>query len=80
MTHKNRQNGGFTCSGARLTFKMGRFSRSKFQIIKNSMDYSTRRLSMNYSTQKLVNWGVYLLRCLFDHENRTFCNEGQLAA
>ncbi|KAG5611835.1 hypothetical protein H5410_023116 [Solanum commersonii] len=27
IAHKNRQNGGFTCIGACLTLKMGRFSR-----------------------------------------------------
>ncbi|KAG5598146.1 hypothetical protein H5410_039378 [Solanum commersonii] len=26
IAHENRQNGGFTCSEARLTLKMGRFS------------------------------------------------------
>ncbi|KAG5576467.1 hypothetical protein H5410_056601 [Solanum commersonii] len=73
IAHENWQNGRFTLFGARLTLKMGWFTRldgcPRKSLAKMTTEFWITKRSMVYRTRKSAKWGVYTLWGLFHLEN-----------
>jgi len=85
IAYENRQNGGITCSGDRLTLKMGCFGHGANRLHREGLNEPTGKILakirlefqitkkyMDNSTRKSAKWGVYLLQGSFDLENGLF--------